>query len=285
MMFVYVRCVFCTAHIMKWNSRYPPLSEAVRWTWAAHCLLVCRTRWGAESEKPAPPGQRWRGRGWWRESTGWKPEQILWPLGNPQGSPHNPLDIVPVGTGTSTSSPEPCFSFSSSLQECEELGETRVNNWVFHLIYTYKVKNKLKFLHFSFCWKWGVYGEKSTHSTTTWRMLATAFNVEGTWIMNSKQKDINRNRIKKIKSNFVWHLFLDNCTCGFPSHPPTFKASLSIDALIFAQNSSQQMFSSAVTTSAEQRANTLYSLDHADSIDFCAAWTKRHQNQAVKNWI
>lgn len=42
------------------------------------------------------------------------------------------------------------------------------------------------------------------------------------------------------------------------------------------------MFSSAVTTSAEQRAKTLYSLDHADSIDFCVTWIKyRHQKQAA----
>ena len=55
----------------------------------------------------------------------------------------------------------------------------------------------------------------------------------------------------------------------------TIRASLSIAAAIFAQNSSQQMFSSAVTTSAEQRANTLYSLDHVDSIDFWDACEKK----------
>lgn len=71
-------------------------------------------------------------------------------------------------------------------------------------------------------------------------------------------------------------------TGQFSFHLLTFKASLSIEVVIFAQNSSQQMFSSAVTTSAEQQANTLYSLDHVDSIDFWAAWTKyRDQNRAV----
>lgn len=35
------------------------------------------------------------------------------------------------------------------------------------------------------------------------------------------------------------------------------------------------MFSSAVITSAEQRANTLYNLDQVQSIDFWVAWTGR----------
>lgn len=46
------------------QTRHPPSSEAVRRTWAAHCLLVCRAGRGAEPEKPAPPGQHWPGRGW-----------------------------------------------------------------------------------------------------------------------------------------------------------------------------------------------------------------------------
>lgn len=45
-------------------------------------------------------------------------------------------------------------------------------------------------------------------------------------------------------------------------------------AFILAHSSSQQTFSSAVTTRAEQRANTLYSLDHVDSMDFWEVWTQ-----------
>lgn len=56
---------------------------------------------------------------------------MLWPLRRPRDPPDKPPDIAPAGIGTWTSCPEPCFSFSSSLQECEELGEKKwehVNN-------------------------------------------------------------------------------------------------------------------------------------------------------------
>ncbi len=54
---------------------------------------------------------------------------------------------------------------------------------------------------------------------------------------------------------------------AFASPLLTMRASLSIAAVIFAKSSSQQMFYSADTARAEWRANTLYSLDHVDSID------------------
>lgn len=56
-------------------------------------------------------------------------------------------------------------------------------------------------------------------------------------------------------------------------------------AVIFAQSSSQQMFSPAVTTRAEQRANTLYSLDQDDNMDFWAAWTKKAKKKNQQQWI
>lgn len=64
----------------------------------------------------------------------------------------------------------------------------------------------------------------------------------------------------------------------------TIRASLSIEAVIFAQSSSQQMFSSAVTTSAEQRANTLYSLDHEESMDFWVTWAKKIEKKILTMW-
>lgn len=51
----------------------------------------------------------------------------------------------------------------------------------------------------------------------------------------------------------------------------TNKASLSMTVFIFIQSSSQQMFSSAVATKAEQHAKTLYSLDHEESKAFWVA--------------
>ena len=50
--------------------------------------------------------------------------------------------------------------------------------------------------------------------------------------------------------------------------PLTLRAFLSNRAAILPHSSSQQTFSSAVATRAEQQANTLYSLDHVPSMDF-----------------
>lgn len=60
-----------------------------------------------------------------------------------------------------------------------------------------------------------------------------------------------------------------------PFRPLTFRSILSTAGVILTHSSSQQMFSSAVITSAEQRANTLYNLDQVQSIDFWVAWTGR----------
>lgn len=165
------------------STKIPPFPEAARRIWAAHWLLVCRRGWEVESENAELLWQCWQERGWWREQTGWRPGPVLWRQRKPLGPPDKPLDTVPAGTGRWTDSPEPYSSFSSSLLEYEELEETQ-SEYRLNSPFNPSVKTEIRlawvFLHFSFCWNCGVYGEKSTHSTMTWRMLATACNVEGT---------------------------------------------------------------------------------------------------------
>lgn len=76
-----------------------------------------------------------------------------------------------------------------------------------------------------------------------------------------------------VENTFLFRFYTSSSVLPHDGSFPllTIRASLSIAAVIFAQNSSQQMFSSAVTTREEQRANTLYNLDHVDNIDFWVA--------------
>lgn len=90
----------------------------------------------------------------------------------------------------------------------------------------------------------------------TCRILAILFSVEGTW-RSRQHHNLRKTAFKP--------------TPGSLTHSLTNKASLSTIVLIFVQSSSQQMFSSAVATKAEQQANTLYSLDHEESMAFRVA--------------